>query len=223
MNRLYTYVFLASMCLNGVISANFAQFRKALTPENIDKFKDETCYTLKFEADIQTCAMVKLLMTQALGDSYKPGRVATIGSIAGGGTCLGLTAGFFVTVLTERPGFGLIAGLIGMGGGALVAQQLHTSIGSADQQKTAEFGAYFNELIQNPTVINLDFTNKNLDAINNNVDAMNKRGAIEELFKKLCEKHNLIEKSPVFEQYRWTRQAAAVGSEGVVSLHEEEN
>lgn len=220
MNIMSKYVFLGVLSLNSAILPNSAAFKKALDPENIDKFKDEMCYALKSETDIQTCAMVKLFMAQALKDSYEPQSVATVGSVLVGFLLAGTPVGLGVGMKTNSPEAAIAGGFVSGLVGAFIGQYLHHILGSADQQAATAFTAYFNRLLEHPVIVERDFVLANRDDINK-IDEIEKR------FKKLSEKHNLIETSPVFEQYRRTRsvisEVSVNGSANGSALFEKEN
>lgn len=216
MNIMSKYVFLGVLSLNSAILPNSAAFKKALDPENIDKFKDEMCYALKNEADIQTCAMVKLFMAQALKDSYEPRNVATVGSVLVGFLLAGTPVGLVLGTKTNSPVVAVTGGFVSGLIGAFIGEYLHHRLGSDDQQAATAFTAYFNRLLEHPVIVERDFVLANRDDINK-IDEIEKR------FKKLSEKHNLIETSPVFEQYRRTRSVISEVSDSGSALFEKES
>lgn len=177
--------------------------RKALAPENIERFQNVECFTLENEEDIKTCAQVKLLMAQALEASYTPGTVQTISSIIAGGfvgALLGLVTPRYADNYQNYDLEKLVKSYIGAVLGGSATHLMQRYVGSSDQRSAAKFCTYFENLIQDPCVIDRETALANRER-------MNRNAALEAAFNKLNAKHAFLEKSPVFAQYRATRSA----------------
>jgi hypothetical protein len=180
------------VCANSAFGTTPEDLREALKPESIEKFSDVACYQLKNKEDIKQCAQVKAFMAQALAEAT-PGKgkaYVVASSVVIGGVLFFLANQdrvdklIFTAFLTPC--------LAGAAFKAVEARSKRNHVKEANA-----FKAYFEELAENPAVLDRDY------AVNHRKE-MNEKGDTEEAFNKLCAAHKILE-SAYFAQYQATR------------------